>query len=60
MGCFCSTSKNVRTPPGYEDPTVLASETPCEYPSSSLTGNSVPPNKMIYEMNVYTKSFKVD
>ncbi|RHN69630.1 putative EF-hand domain pair protein [Medicago truncatula] len=27
MGCFCSTSKNVKTP-GYEDPTILASETP--------------------------------
>ncbi|CAK8567588.1 unnamed protein product [Lathyrus sativus] len=35
MGCYCSTStsKKVKTP-GYEDPTVLASETPCEYPSS--------------------------
>nr|ACJ84024.1 unknown [Medicago truncatula]AFK45444.1 unknown [Medicago truncatula] len=27
MGCFCSTSKNVKTP-GYEDPIILASETP--------------------------------
>ncbi|XP_058786780.1 calcineurin B-like protein 7 isoform X3 [Vicia villosa] len=35
MGCYCSTSnsKKVKTP-GYEDPTVLASETPCEYPPS--------------------------
>ncbi|XP_050878172.1 calcineurin B-like protein 7 isoform X2 [Lathyrus oleraceus] len=38
MGCICSTSSSekVKTQ-GYEDPTVLASETPCEYPSSSIT-----------------------
>ncbi|KAI5405581.1 Calcineurin B-like protein 4, variant 3 [Lathyrus oleraceus] len=38
MGCVCSTSSSekVKTP-GYEDPTILASETPCEYPSSSIT-----------------------
>lgn len=33
MGCYFSTSKKSKIP-GYEDPTVLASETPCEYPSS--------------------------
>ncbi|XP_057451977.1 calcineurin B-like protein 4 isoform X2 [Lotus japonicus] len=27
MGCYCSTSKKYKTP-GYEEPTVLASETP--------------------------------
>ncbi|XP_061337790.1 calcineurin B-like protein 4 [Gastrolobium bilobum] len=27
MGCYCSTSKKAKTP-GYEEPTVLASETP--------------------------------
>jgi hypothetical protein len=44
MGCYCSKNSNkVRKTQGYEDPTVLASETPCEYPSS-LTGNSVPPD----------------
>lgn len=30
MGCFHS--KNIRQIPGYEEPTVLAAETPCEYP----------------------------
>lgn len=48
MGCVCSTSSSekVKTQ-GYEDPTVLASETPCEYPSSSITGNSVPNDRYI-------------
>lgn len=31
MGCFCS--KKARQTPGYEEPTVLAAETPCEYAS---------------------------
>ncbi|XP_048127831.1 calcineurin B-like protein 4 isoform X1 [Rhodamnia argentea] len=29
MGCFCS--KSVKQTPGYEEPIVLAAETPCEY-----------------------------
>ena len=30
MGCFCSKKAQ---PQGYEDPIVLAAETPCEYAS---------------------------
>lgn len=30
MGCYCS--KKAKTP-GYEDPAILAAETPCEYAS---------------------------
>ncbi|XP_058749579.1 calcineurin B-like protein 7 isoform X3 [Vicia villosa] len=43
MGCYCSTSTSRKVKrPGYEDPTVLASETPCEYPSSlSVTVSEV-------------------
>ncbi|XP_058781453.1 calcineurin B-like protein 7 isoform X1 [Vicia villosa] len=43
MGCYCSTSTSRKLKrPGYEDPTVLASETPCEYPSSlSVTVSEV-------------------
>jgi len=40
MGCWCSTSKRTGTP-GYEEPTVLASQTPCEYHDPSLTGKSL-------------------
>ncbi|GAB4826218.1 Calcineurin B-like protein 4 [Ancistrocladus abbreviatus] len=37
MGCFYS--KRVRRTPGYEEPTVLAGETPCEYVSGSCVGS---------------------
>nr|XP_027190769.1 calcineurin B-like protein 4 isoform X3 [Cicer arietinum] len=47
MGCYFSTSKKSKIP-GYEDPTVLASETPCEYPSSlSVTVSEV---EALYEL----------
>ncbi|XP_057451956.1 calcineurin B-like protein 7 isoform X1 [Lotus japonicus] len=46
MGCYCSTSKKYKTP-GYEEPTVLASETPCEYPSSSVSVSEV---EALYEL----------
>ncbi|KAG5050358.1 hypothetical protein JHK85_011461 [Glycine max] len=35
MGCYCSTSKKTEAQ-GYEEPTILASETPCEYHDPSL------------------------
>ncbi|KAL2638506.1 hypothetical protein AAZV13_06G117400 [Glycine max] len=35
MGCYCSTSKKTEAQ-GYEEPTVLASVTPCEYHDPSL------------------------
>ncbi|XP_027358229.1 calcineurin B-like protein 4 isoform X1 [Abrus precatorius] len=40
MGCYFSTSKKIQTP-DYEEPTVLASVTPCEYTSSSVTVSEV-------------------
>ncbi|CAJ1974396.1 unnamed protein product [Sphenostylis stenocarpa] len=42
MGCFCSTSQKNKAS-GYEEPTVLATETPCEYhdPSLNVTVNEV-------------------
>ncbi|RDY10790.1 Calcineurin B-like protein 4, partial [Mucuna pruriens] len=37
MGCYFSTSKRTEAPrQGYEEPTVLASETPCEYHDPSF------------------------
>ncbi|KAF7816689.1 calcineurin B-like protein 7 isoform X1 [Senna tora] len=38
MGCNCSKKHK---PPGYEEPTLLAAETPCEYPFSSVTVSEV-------------------
>ncbi|XP_019437363.1 PREDICTED: calcineurin B-like protein 7 isoform X1 [Lupinus angustifolius] len=46
MGCYFSTSKKAKTP-GYEEPSVLASETPCKYPSSSITVSEV---EALYEL----------
>ncbi|KAJ1382808.1 EF-hand domain [Sesbania bispinosa] len=46
MGCFYSTSNKAEIP-GYEEPTVLASETPCEYPSSSVSVSEV---EALYEL----------
>ncbi|XP_022887033.1 calcineurin B-like protein 7 isoform X1 [Olea europaea var. sylvestris] len=43
MGCFYS--KNPQPIPGYEDPTILASETPCEY--SEFTVSEV---EALYEL----------
>ncbi|WVZ19216.1 hypothetical protein V8G54_006538 [Vigna mungo] len=40
MGCCYSSSKRTGTP-GYEEPTVLASQTPCEYHDPSMNGKSL-------------------
>jgi hypothetical protein len=48
MGCFHS--EGVRTtPPGYEDPTVLAEETACMYvsPPPSLLSSLYPPTNLV-------------
>uniref|UniRef100_A0A2N9IVP5 Calcineurin B-like protein n=1 Tax=Fagus sylvatica TaxID=28930 RepID=A0A2N9IVP5_FAGSY len=44
MGCFCSKKAQ---PQGYEDPTILAAETPCEYASDLVTVNEV---EALYEL----------
>ncbi|KAK3229517.1 hypothetical protein Dsin_001398 [Dipteronia sinensis] len=45
MGCVCT--KRRKQTPGYEEPTVLAAETPCQSPSLSFTVSEV---EALYEL----------
>ncbi|XP_020234427.1 calcineurin B-like protein 4 isoform X1 [Cajanus cajan] len=50
MGCCCSSLKKTEAP-GYEEPTVLASATPCEYhdPSLNVTVSEVEALRELYK-----------